>query len=54
MPRIPAVATAAAAPKAQSLLEGVQKKLGITPNMMRTMANSPAVLDAYLAFSGSL
>lgn len=54
MPRIKAIETADASPKAKSLLEGVQKKLGMTPNLMRTMANSPAVLEAYLGFSGSL
>ncbi|MCC9643601.1 carboxymuconolactone decarboxylase family protein [Rhodopirellula sp. JC740] len=40
--------------KAQELLAGVQSKLGMTPNMMRVMANSPAVLDAYLKFSGAV
>jgi uncharacterized peroxidase-related enzyme len=54
MPRINAIETAAAAPKAKTLLQGVQKKLGMTPNLMRTMANSPAVLEAYLGFSNSL
>jgi hypothetical protein len=54
MPRIKAIETAEAAPKAKALLEGVQKKLGMTPNLMRTMANSPAVLEAYLGFSNSL
>src|SRR5205085_2701372 len=27
---------------------------GATPNLMRTMANAPAVLDGYRAFSGAL
>jgi uncharacterized peroxidase-related enzyme len=54
MPRINPIETSEAAPKAKTLLEGVQKQLGMTPNMMRTMANSPAVLEAYLGFSGSL
>ncbi len=54
MPRIRAIETSQAAPKARSLLEGVQQKLGMTPNLMRTMANSPAVLEAYLGFSNSL
>ncbi|MGD2111472.1 MAG: peroxidase-related enzyme [Phycisphaerae bacterium] len=54
MPRIRAIETAEAAPKARKLLDGVQKKLGMTPNLMRTMANSPAVLEAYLGFSNSL
>ncbi len=54
MPRLKAIETAEADPKAKALLEGVQKKLGMTPNLMRTMANSPAVLEAYLAFSNAL
>jgi uncharacterized peroxidase-related enzyme len=48
------VETAAADPKAKPLLESVQKKLGATPNMMRTMAQSPPVLEGYLSLSGAL
>lgn len=40
--------------KAKELLDAVQAKLGMTPNMMKTMAQSPAVLDAYLKFSDAL
>jgi uncharacterized peroxidase-related enzyme len=40
--------------KAKELLDAVKAKLGITPNMMKTMAQSPAVLEAYLNFSGAL
>lgn len=40
--------------KAKELLDAVKSKLGITPNMMKTMAQSPAVLEAYLNFSGAL
>jgi len=36
------------------LLDDVQKKLGMTPSMMRSMAQSPAVLEGYLNFSGAL
>jgi uncharacterized peroxidase-related enzyme len=32
----------------------IQKHLGVVPNMMRTMAQAPAVLDAYLAFGAAL
>ena len=35
-------------------LEAVQAKLRITPNFTRVMANSPAVLEGYLGFSGAL
>ena len=40
--------------KAKELLDGVQAKLRVTPNMTRVMANSPAVLQGYLSFSGAL
>ncbi len=40
--------------QAKQLLDGVQKELGFTPNIMRTMANSPAVLQGYLNFSNAL
>ncbi len=54
MSRLPVIQTEAASPKAKHLLEAVQAKLKITPNMTRVMANSPAVLEGYLAFSGAL
>jgi uncharacterized peroxidase-related enzyme len=40
--------------KAKELLDAVQGKLGLVPNMTRAMANSPAVLDGYLSLSGAL
>lgn len=40
--------------KAKELLEAVQRKLGKTPNMMRTMAQSPAVLEGYLSLNSAL
>lgn len=40
--------------KAHDLLAAVRKKLGLVPNMTRVMANSPAVLEAYIGFSGAL
>jgi uncharacterized peroxidase-related enzyme len=36
------------------LLNGVEKKLGILPNMIATMAQSNAVANAYLGFSTAL
>lgn len=54
MSRIETVNPALATGKAKELLDAVQAKLGMTPNLMRVMANSPAVLDAYLKFSGAL
>lgn len=54
MPRIPAVDPAQATGRTKELLDGVQKALGVTPNLMRTMAQQPAVLDAYLKFGDAL
>jgi len=54
MSRIPTINPDQATGKAQELLSGVRSKLGMTPNLMRALANAPAALDAYLQFSGSL
>ena len=54
MQRLPALNSETATGQAQRLLKGVQSKLGFAPNIMRTMANSPAVLQGYLDFSGAL
>jgi uncharacterized peroxidase-related enzyme len=40
--------------KTKELLGNIQKNLGMVPNIFRLMANSPAVLEAYLNFSGAL
>lgn len=54
MNRIPTIdPTTATGPSAQ-LLAGVKAKLGVVPNLMRTLAQSPAALEAYLGFSGTL
>ena len=54
MSRITTVNQTEATGKAKELLDAVQKKLGFAPNMMKTMAHSPAVLEAYLNFNGTL
>jgi uncharacterized peroxidase-related enzyme len=54
MSRITTVNQTEAVGKAKELLDGVQKKLGFAPNMMKTMAQSPTVLEAYLNFNGTL
>lgn len=54
MQRIPAVDHASATGKAKQLLDGVQAHLGITPNLMKTLAVSPAALDGYLKFGAAL
>jgi uncharacterized peroxidase-related enzyme len=54
MSRLQIVDPSAATGKAKDLLDAVKAKLGRAPNMTKVMANSPAVLEAYLGFSGSL
>jgi uncharacterized peroxidase-related enzyme len=55
MSRIPTPASVEAAPqKSQPLLQGVQKQLGVVPNMFRAIGNSPAALEGYLGLSGAL
>src|SRR4030088_378257 len=45
---------ATAEPKTKALLSGVEKKLGMTPNILRVLAVNPTVLGAYLNFSNAL
>jgi uncharacterized peroxidase-related enzyme len=52
MTRIHPISAPSAA--AKDLLGSVQAALGITPNMMKTMAHSPAALQGYLSLSGAL
>jgi len=40
--------------KSKDLFTAIQGKLGMVPNMMRTMGNSPAVLNGYLSFNAAL
>lgn len=54
MSRIPAIDPAQASGEAKTMLDGVQKKLGMVPNLMRTLAQSPAALGGYLTLSGAL
>ncbi|MGW9029873.1 carboxymuconolactone decarboxylase family protein [Streptomyces sp. NPDC055722] len=54
MSRIPLIQPDTATPAAAELLNGVQKAMGVTPNMTKAMVNSPAVLKGYLAFAGAL
>ena len=39
---------------ARTLLEAVEKKLGMVPNLTRGLAHSPAALDGYLSLMGAL
>jgi AhpD family alkylhydroperoxidase len=54
MSRIHQIAPEAATGKAKELLDAVNGKLGLVPNMTRAMVNSPAVLEGYLSLSGAL
>jgi uncharacterized peroxidase-related enzyme len=54
MQRITALNPETATGKTKDLFNVVQHKLGLVPNMMRTMGASPAVLNAYLSLSGAL
>ncbi|MFI5534229.1 carboxymuconolactone decarboxylase family protein [Kitasatospora sp. NPDC051853] len=54
MSNLPVIEPAEAQGAAADLLAAVHKALGVTPNMTKVMANSPAVLKAYLEFSGAL
>lgn len=49
-----AIRPEAASKKAGDLLARVQASLGVTPNMTKVMANSPALLDSYLALSSAV
>jgi len=52
--RIPPMNAAEAKGEARDLLEGVQQRLGMTPNMMKLIAASPVVRGAYLSFRVAL
>lgn len=54
MSRIRALDPAQATGKTKKLLDGVAGKLGSVPNLMRTLATSPPVLEGYLGLSGAL
>lgn len=54
MARLKALSPDEATGKTKDLFNAVQGKLGVVPNMMRTMGNSSAVLEGYLNLSGAL
>ncbi|HEY9375988.1 MAG TPA: hypothetical protein VIQ02_02695 [Jiangellaceae bacterium] len=54
MNTLPLVDPDAATGRAADLLAAVQRSMGVTPNMTKAMANSPALLKGYLALSGTL
>ena len=52
MSRLPLIDPATATAPVSELLAEVQRRMGVTPNMTRAMANSPALLQGYLDLSG--
>ena len=54
MARISTLDLDKAEPKAKEILDGVNKALGTVPNVFKTFAHSPAVLEAYMGFSGAM
>lgn len=54
MTRITPIDPDTATGRAKELLDAVQRTLGMTPNMIRTMARNPAVLEAWIALRGAL
>ena len=41
-------------PAAQPLLAAVHKQLGVVPNLMKLVGNSPAALEGYLSLNGAM
>jgi uncharacterized peroxidase-related enzyme len=54
MSRIPAVDPATAPAAVKTMLAGVERGLGMTPNVFRVAARSPAALEAMVAFFGAV
>jgi uncharacterized peroxidase-related enzyme len=54
MQRLNLIEPASAPDRSRELLGAVQRAFGMTPNATRVMANSPAVLDSFLAFSTAM
>jgi uncharacterized peroxidase-related enzyme len=54
MSRLSPIDPASAEGKAKALLDGVAKARGMVPNVVRTIAHSPAALQAFLGFGRAL
>jgi AhpD family alkylhydroperoxidase len=52
--RIPSADPSTATGSNKKFFDGLQSALGVVPNMARAMAQSPAVLEAYMGFSGAM
>ena len=54
MPRIQPLDVSQVDEKSKQLLEGVQRSLGTVPNLLKTLAHSPAALKAYVSINQAL
>jgi uncharacterized peroxidase-related enzyme len=54
MSRIPAIDPSTAPATVKPLLDGVQRGLGVTPNLFRVAAHAPAALEALTSFFGAV
>jgi uncharacterized peroxidase-related enzyme len=54
MTRIAIAAKEQTPPASRPLLDAVHKQLGVVPNLMKTLGNSPAALGGYLGLSAAL
>lgn len=54
MPRISPIDPENASGRARQLLDDVQEEWGMTPNIIRTLANAPVALEGYLSFNDAL
>lgn len=54
MTRLKALSPDEVTGKAKEMFTAVNNKFGVVPNMVRTMGNSPALLEGYLSLSAAL
>jgi alkylhydroperoxidase family enzyme len=54
MPHVLPLSEAQAPEAAKGLFQGIQAKLGMVPNIFRTMGHEPAVLQATLALDSAI
>jgi len=54
MPRISPIDPESTSGKSRQLLDDVQEEWGMTPNIVRTLANAPVALEGYLSFVDAL
>ncbi len=54
MPRMQPVLVTDAVGASKRLLEATQRRLGLVPNLVKTLAHSPVALGAYIAFGDAL